>query len=322
MRNTVIKRSLSQNYNVIDNDLWTDMNLTGDGLRVLGYLLSKPDGWVIRETDIRKKFAKDGKELASNHFFRKVIKNLQEAGYLRKIAIRDEAGKITEWETELADFPMFREGFSLEECPVVENPTCGEENQLLDLPHVDFTTCGKSNPLSNTDSISNTELISKEEDFPPNEPKFEPLDMRWSQEADIQECINSNRLMYKTLRSALKRTGTLKTRFPEFVETHPSAKPEDVIYWIEREWPKHHFYNGDKPVIGTLILDFKTPPSKQEQSVESNLEKYYRGSFPYKDLPGRFREIIKLNNLSKNGIRENQIPQRVQEVLRYAAAPA
>lgn len=317
MKNTVIKRSLSKNYNIIDNDLWTDMHLTGDGLRVLGYLLSKPDGWVIREKDIRKNFAKVGEELASKHFFRKVIKNLQEAGYLRKSAVRDEAGKITEWVTELADFPMFRKGFSLEEYPVVENPASGPENQLLKKQHVDFTTCGKSDPLSNTDSISNTELVSKKEDSPPPV-DTEPLGMQWSKEADIEDSIRANPLMYKTLRAELKRTNTLRSRFPEFIKAHPKAQPQDVVYWIEREWPRHHFYNGEKPVIGTLILDFKLPQSEEELRIDSNLDQFYKGNFDYKELPIVFQKVIRENNLGK-GVPESQIPQRKQEVKRLAA---
>lgn len=317
MKNTVIKRSLSKNYNIIDNDLWTDMHLTGDGLRVLGYLLSKPDGWVIREKDIRKNFAKVGEELASKHFFRKVIKNLQEAGYLRKSAVRDEAGKITEWVTELADFPMFRKGFSLEEYPVVENPASGPENQLLKKQHVDFTTCGKSDPLSNTDSISNTELVSKKEDSPPPV-DTEPLGMQWSKEADIEDSIRANPLMYKTLRAELKRTNTLRSRFPEFIKAHPKAQPQDIVFWIEHEWPRHDFYDGRKPPIGTLINEFSVQAAATEGSIDTVLKWLSNRRLPYDWLPKNLEQNARRLKVNRSGLSEFEAQKLAKRIVNYA----
>ena len=155
MQNTTKKQTRASNFTQIHNDFWSDMNLTGDALRVLGYLLSKPEGWTIRETDIRKQFAPIGKEKASNHFFRKVIKNLQHAGYIKKIAHRNASGHIIRWETLISDEPVF-----LDINQHVEN------NHMLKNQHVEKPTCGEFTPLSNKELFSNKEL-SKNTEFPP-----------------------------------------------------------------------------------------------------------------------------------------------------------
>lgn len=244
MKNTIVKRNLPSNFSKVDNDIWTDMNLSGDGLRVLGYLLSRPDGWVIRESDIRKQFAQNGKELASNHFYRKTIKNLQDAGYLRKVAIRNEAGQIIEWTTELSDSPIFKD----QAVPDVEIPTPSPDVEKPDVekPLAGFTTCGEFTPLNKT--YSSSKIDSSKTDVTPAIDS-DPLPKQWADEADIKDAIRTKRALYKIMCSEIKKTNTRRTKFPEFVKTHPEAKPEDVIFWCEREWPKHKYFDGNKPPI-------------------------------------------------------------------------
>ena len=84
MTDQFINRSaLTENFTVFPNALLNDDRLTGEGLALMVYLLSKPSSWQLSPTNIRKRF-KWGKDKAY-----KVINGLIECGYIIKEAQRD-----------------------------------------------------------------------------------------------------------------------------------------------------------------------------------------------------------------------------------------
>lgn len=100
MTDQFINRSaLTENFTVLPNALLNDDRLTGEGLALMVYLLSKPSSWQLSPTNIRKRF-KWGKDKAY-----KVINGLIECGYIVKEAQRD-GGKYASFVYFVYDTPQ------------------------------------------------------------------------------------------------------------------------------------------------------------------------------------------------------------------------
>ena len=84
MTDQFINRSaLTENFTVLPNALLNDDRVSGEGLALMVYLLSKPPSWQLSPTDIRKRF-KWGRDKAY-----RVIADLIECGYIVKDAERE-----------------------------------------------------------------------------------------------------------------------------------------------------------------------------------------------------------------------------------------
>ena len=100
MTDQFINRSaLTENFTVLPNALLNDDRLSGEGLALMVYLLSKPSSWQLSPTNIRKRF-KWGKDKAY-----KVINGLIECGYIVKEAQRD-GGKYASFVYFVYDTPQ------------------------------------------------------------------------------------------------------------------------------------------------------------------------------------------------------------------------
>ena len=93
------RSSLTENFTVLPNALLNDARVSGDGLALMVYLLSKPPSWQLSPTDIRKRFSW-GKDKTY-----KVINALIETGYVVKDAHR-EGGKYASFVYFIYDTPQ------------------------------------------------------------------------------------------------------------------------------------------------------------------------------------------------------------------------
>ena len=99
---------------------------------ILSYIMSRPDHWQVWENDLAN-YTTEG--LTS---IRSGMKELRDAGYINKVSVRDESGKITGWETVILESP----DTDVAETHIVENPPSGnatfwetddiESNDLLE----------------------------------------------------------------------------------------------------------------------------------------------------------------------------------------------
>ena len=113
MTDQFINRSaLTENFTVLPNALLNDDRVTGEGLALMVYLLSKPPSWQLSPTDIRKRF-KWGRDKAY-----KVIAGLIECGYIIKDAER-EGGRFNAHVYFIYDTPQIS---PLPEKPDTEKP--------------------------------------------------------------------------------------------------------------------------------------------------------------------------------------------------------
>ncbi|MEB9905457.1 DnaD domain protein [Bacillus anthracis] len=110
----------SKNYTTINNTGLRDERLSWKAKGILAYILSLPDDWVFYMEEIST-HAKDGIDS-----LRVGMKELKKYGYVRRFPVKNEKGKITNWETIIYEVPQV-ENPQMEkpqvEVPVVENPT-------------------------------------------------------------------------------------------------------------------------------------------------------------------------------------------------------
>lgn len=102
-------------YFALSNAVITDPRISFKAKGILAYLLSKPDDWKVYQSDIVKQ-STDGE-----FSVRKGVDELIAAGYIVRRSIRDEKGRISEWEYSVSECPDC--GFPHVDNPVVENRT-------------------------------------------------------------------------------------------------------------------------------------------------------------------------------------------------------
>jgi hypothetical protein len=150
----------------IDNRIFTDQRLSFKAKGVLGYLLSRPDDWVVRTSDLAKR-STDG--TAS---IRSAMKELRRCGYASLEIIRGEGGRV-----DGSSWVIFEEAVTAMQedqdpgshvlgksaAPVTENavfrhsvnPTLGSTENAV-FRHSVNPTLGKPLPLVTNDKIQQT----------------------------------------------------------------------------------------------------------------------------------------------------------------------
>jgi len=83
---------------VVANSVFNDELLSWEARGLMGYLLSKPDDWQVRLHDLLKRGP------AGEHKIRRVLRELSEAGYLRRERIQRVDGTFG-WVTTIYESP-------------------------------------------------------------------------------------------------------------------------------------------------------------------------------------------------------------------------
>lgn len=128
---TIFRRAKDKEnpFVMIDKTIFEDEAISWKAKGLMGYLLSRPDDWVVRMADLKKR-STDGR-----HATRTAVQELEGAGYLTRYRERDEQGQFVRFVVEVHEVPVPEEqrtssiafehpqsGF-----PTVDNPTV--ENQ-------------------------------------------------------------------------------------------------------------------------------------------------------------------------------------------------
>lgn len=131
-------------YSQIPNKIINNPNLSYKAKGVLIYLISKPNNWETRISDIVK-HGREGETAVSS-----AIKELEEAGYIIRKKIRGKDGKWAGWETLVFEEPQ---GVSpSQEAPLPSEPQSENHPQ----PKLDFPM--SDNPISDNRPLINTDL--------------------------------------------------------------------------------------------------------------------------------------------------------------------
>lgn len=94
-----VEKNKDNPYVVINKIGLNDENLSWKAKGILGYLLSKPDDWKCQIKDLIK-HSKDKRDATYSG-----LRELRENGYMIKRPIKDNKGKIIEWEEIIYEVP-------------------------------------------------------------------------------------------------------------------------------------------------------------------------------------------------------------------------
>lgn len=120
---TIIRTEKNKNnpYVMIDQTIFTDTRLSWKSKGLMGYLLSRPDGWQLYVADLIKR-STDGRDAVYAG-----IKELRALGYIEQIEHRKSNGKIDFYEYVVHEQPI-----SPPKQPLTENPEVAQKS--LDQP--------------------------------------------------------------------------------------------------------------------------------------------------------------------------------------------
>ena len=107
----IIKGHYTENFTVIGNSLVNDVNLSAEDIGLLIYLLSKPHDWVVRRTELQRRFN------CGRDRVRRILKELCDARYMRRIEKREMGRYIG------AEFIVFPEPQTEFPPPETDNPS-------------------------------------------------------------------------------------------------------------------------------------------------------------------------------------------------------
>jgi hypothetical protein len=115
---SVVKVRHSRNYTHISNHPIEDEALTPEALGVLLYLMSKPDDWIVRPSQLQKRFS-TGRDKMRN-----ILSLLEDIGYIRRERVRSEqTGLFASTEYVVSDTPdTTSNGIPRPENPSVDDP--------------------------------------------------------------------------------------------------------------------------------------------------------------------------------------------------------
>ena len=144
---SIIRVNKRKGFFIAPNQPFNDKNLSWEARGVMGYLLSKPDGWecqnynLVNQTD------------AGEYVINRILKELKEFGYLYRYRKSDGRGKI-KWISEVYEMPSanphFTKGQSFDHRK--SRPSKGSTDEK---PHdIVNTDSNKDLPQEKTESIS------------------------------------------------------------------------------------------------------------------------------------------------------------------------
>ena len=150
---SIIRVKKDRNYFAASNKPFNDKQLSWEARGVMGYLLSKPDEWQVRFYDLVQQGP------AGEHKIRRILKELEELGYMERERIKLSDGKFdwitTVYETStISRLPIY--GLSIDGSPTGGASTDGKPRDIVSTESI-------STELTSTESIS-----TEEEECEPN----------------------------------------------------------------------------------------------------------------------------------------------------------
>ena len=150
---SIIRNRITKKFTTIPNRIIIDGNLTHGAFRVYSYLLSKPDGWKVINTDIQEQLNIKQSQTMANYW-----KELISTGWISRCRIKDNAGKIIGgYDYELNESPILPSNQSMEPAILgnihnVEKPYYGK---IINRENPQYINNTKEQEQNKTD-LSNT----------------------------------------------------------------------------------------------------------------------------------------------------------------------
>jgi len=117
-------------FTQISDDLIGNPALSGKAKWLLIYILSKPPNWQVYEADIIK-HGTDGRDA-----IRSAVQELEKAGYMYKVQLRDEQGRLGPCEYYVSETPDFIDNVTVDGLSVDGKPdSLSNNNSRADSSH-------------------------------------------------------------------------------------------------------------------------------------------------------------------------------------------
>ena len=95
---TIVRLPKIAKYFAVTNAVFADERLSWEARGLMGYLLSKPDDWQVRLHDLKRRGP------AAEHKLRRMLRELERFGYLRRKRLRHADGTFS-WTTTIYESP-------------------------------------------------------------------------------------------------------------------------------------------------------------------------------------------------------------------------
>ena len=134
----IIKSELREKFSTLPNALINDGRLAAEHLGLIVYLLSKPNDWIVRVTDLRKRF-----DYGRDKVYR-ILAQLEQYGYISKEQVKVE-GKFAETRYTVSDSPCPEKPHT--EKPYTENPTLTKDRLIIKKDNTNLPKKNKSEKM-------------------------------------------------------------------------------------------------------------------------------------------------------------------------------
>jgi len=206
----------NKEYFHASNEPFNDERLSWEARGVIGYLLSKPDGWECRNYDLLNKGP------SGEHKLKRILAELRQYGYLRRYRVHADGGRF-DWVTEIYESPKL-------------NPTIGRFS-TNGSPTDGSPTDGKPPCIDKTD-LDKTDLDKTEEEAPPppkkENGKYEPWQLLARQVA--VNCKHDLKLLRNgSLKKVSQRCDIAGQSLAEIGATVDNLK-DHAEWWYKNDW--------------------------------------------------------------------------------------
>ncbi len=140
-------------YAQISKKLIDDTTLSSKAYALIIYLIGRPPGWKVVITHLKKLRPKEGKD-----FIYAALKELQDHGYVKRIVLRNLAGKITGHEYVFSDNPELLSKYLVDTSPYQQGRG---SHPLPGLPELAEPELAEPILLNNKKAINNKRAASK-----------------------------------------------------------------------------------------------------------------------------------------------------------------
>ena len=247
-------------YVMLNKGFFEDPFISLKSKGLLGYLLSKPDNWIIYREEILK-HCTDGKDSLQT-----AINELKRTGYLKVVPERNEKGEVIKWVTLVFETPHSMLHV-VEKNPEAENPNLvkNETRPESGNPDSGFSRSGKP-------ATTNNDLVLNNKNTNNNLPKPEPQNQSPEPEpnvvASLIEKAKELAVAETLLRTWLKKhSAEYILEKIEYTKAHATKNPAGLLRRAIENNYQQHLANESK-------AEQKPPVEVVYPSHEENLAWY------------------------------------------------
>jgi hypothetical protein len=215
---TVFRRAKDRDnpFVMIDRTIFEDTSMSWKEKGLMGYLLSRPDDWIVRMSDLVKR-STDG--IAA---VRSAVLKLEAHGYVTRYRERDEKGQFVRYIFEVHEIPVPEDARTHPEKRAPRTPSPQLENPLVDNPPVE------NRPLTNID-LTDNDLTKRGASATPPEPENQEVPAPEPEPEKEPEKVTSKHPAVQAFREGTHRYPA-KSWYPVIAET-VGTQEEDVERW-------------------------------------------------------------------------------------------